>query len=149
MSISEFELQVLICAFYIRDPWDIKKLPRIYTDLHAGDFSEVAEQVMMLKQYGLSRMNPMAFAMDMSSGISAERNALIKKQIPETTYGTGLSFIMYYWMNAGVFPQLPNSYRKLKKNKVETLLVSGMLDGRTYVSAAKEIAKSFISTSGI
>ncbi|MDW3645797.1 MAG: alpha/beta fold hydrolase [Bacteroidia bacterium] len=143
VGFNNFELQVLMANMYLRDPWDIKKYARIYSEMYEGDYSSIAPRMLQIKQFALSRMNPMAFAMDMSSGMSAERNAQIKAERETTTYGPALSFIMYDWMNADVFPMLPDEFRVQKKNKVKALLVSGMLDGRTYVSAAKEIAKNF------
>lgn len=142
VGISEYELQGIITNFYLKNPKDSKKLPALYTKMYNGDFSEIAPIAVMMKRYA-GAFRPMAFAMDMSSGISVERNKKIAKQIDKSIYGTSLSFLYYDWMNTLNFKQLPNDFRTQKTNNVKALLISGDLDGRTYVKPAKRIAKKF------
>ncbi|RIV35984.1 hypothetical protein D2V08_03290 [Flagellimonas lutimaris] len=46
-------------------------------------------------------------------------------------------------MTALDFPQLPREFRELKNNNVDALLLSGTMDGRTYLESGKAIAKKF------
>ena len=46
-------------------------------------------------------------------------------------------------MSTTDFPQLPDNFRELKTNRVDALLLSGTLDGRTYLKSGVEIAKKF------
>lgn len=143
VGISHFELQTVIANFYLKNTGDSRKLPKVYSELYEGNFNNIAEQVMLLKKFTLSRIRPMSFAMDMMSGISDERNQEVKNQIPNTVLGSALHFLQYEWMNTLDFPQLPDNFRTLKENQVKTLLLSGTMDGRTYVPAAQETAKAF------
>ncbi|GFZ93815.1 alpha/beta hydrolase [Aquaticitalea lipolytica] len=142
VAISNFELQGIITNFYLKNPEEQRKLPALYTKMYNEDFSDIVQYAILVKKYART-INPMSFSMDMSSHISDERNLKISKQISESIYGTSLNFLYYEWMNSIDFKHLPDSFRKLEPNSVNTLLLSGDLDGRTYVSSAKKIAKKF------
>jgi pimeloyl-ACP methyl ester carboxylesterase len=143
VGISNFELQSAIATFYLKNPEDSKKLPKLYSKMYEGDFSGIAADVMVMKRYIFSSVRPMPFAMDMQSGISKERANQIEKEIEASILGSSINFLLYEWMTNLDFPQLPNEFRKLKSNKVKALLLSGSLDGRTYVNSGIEIAKKF------
>ncbi len=143
VGISNFELQAAVATFYLKNPKDIKRLPKVYTQMYHGDFSAIAPNVMIMKRYIFSRIRPMSFAMDMQSGISKERRNLVKNQIDHSLLGSNINFLLFEWMSELNFPMLPNKFRKLKNNKVNALLFSGNMDGRTYLSSGIEIAKKF------
>lgn len=143
VGISNFELQSAIATFYLKNPGDSKKLPKVYTQMYNGDFSAIAPQVMIMKRYVFSNIRPMSFSMDMQSGISRKRAKQIDRQINKTILGSTLNFLLFEWMNTLAYPQLSDSFRELKTNKVNALLLSGTLDGRTYVSSGKKIAEKF------
>lgn len=143
VGISNFELQSAIATLYLKNPADSKKLPKIYNQMYSGDFSGIASDVMIMKRYILNRISPMAFAMDMQSGISNERRKLIDQQIDNSILGSSINFLLYEWMTNIDFQQLPNEFREMKENEVDALLLSGTLDGRTYLNSGIEIAKYF------
>ncbi|MFP2996038.1 alpha/beta fold hydrolase [Spongiivirga sp. MCCC 1A20706] len=143
VGISNFELQSAIATFYLKNPDDSKKLPKVYSEMFNGDFSGIAADVMVMKRYVLNGLRPMAFAMDMQSGISEERQKKVGEQINQSILGSSINFLLYEWMTNVDFPQLPNKFRELKSNKTKALLLSGTLDGRTYVNSGIEIAKQF------
>jgi pimeloyl-ACP methyl ester carboxylesterase len=143
VGISNFELQSAIATFYLKNPEDSKRLPKVYTEMYNGDFSGIAPDVMVLKRYIYTGIRPMSFAMDMQSGISRERQKQIDEQINQSILGSSINFLLYEWMTNLDFPQLPNEFRELKANKVNALLLSGSLDGRTYLNSGIEIAKKF------
>ena len=143
IGISNFELQATIATFYLKNPSDQKKLPKLYLEMSKGDFARVAPSVAIMKRYVLNRVDPMPFSMDMQSNISPKRNAIVKSQLDKTVLGSAINFLSYDWMNTIQFPRLPDEFRVLKTNNVKTLLLSGTLDGRTYGSSAVAIAKSF------
>lgn len=143
VGISNFELQAAIATFYLKNPKDSRKLPRVYTQMYEGDFSSVGADVMVMKKYVFSRVRAMSLAMDMQSGISKERQALVKAQIDQTLLGSTINFLLYEWMMALDFPQLPDDFREMKPNNVNALLLSGSLDGRTYLKDGKAIAQKF------
>jgi hypothetical protein len=41
------------------------------------------------------------------------------------------------------FKQLPNEFREMKINRVKALLLSGNMDGRTYLNSGVAIARKF------
>lgn len=84
----------------------------------------------------------MAFSMDMQSGISLTRKRIMKRQIDDAILGSTINFLQFEWMQTTNFRQLPKQFRKMKPNKVDALLLSGTMDGRTYTSSAIELAKS-------
>ncbi|MGB5356792.1 MAG: alpha/beta hydrolase, partial [Eudoraea sp.] len=138
-----FELQSAIAKFYLKNPSDSKKLPKIYEDMYNGDFSAIASDVMVMKRYVLNGVRPMAFAMDMQSGISEERKKQVDEQINQSILGSSINFLLYEWMTNLGFPKLSNEFRELKSNEVNALLLSGSLDGRTYLNSGMNIAKKF------
>ncbi|MEP3372482.1 MAG: alpha/beta hydrolase [Maribacter dokdonensis] len=143
VGISNFELQSAIATFYLKNPEDSEIVPRLYTQMYNGDFSQVAPNVMILKKYIYSRIRPMPFSMDMQSGISQDRKCVVKRQIDDAILGSTINFLQFKWMQTTNFRQLPKQFRKMKPNKVDALLLSGTMDGRTYVSSAIELAKKF------
>ncbi|GAB5565192.1 MAG: hypothetical protein Wins2KO_22550 [Winogradskyella sp.] len=143
VGISNFELQSAIATFYLKNPDDSKKLPKLYSQMYDGDFTAIAVNVMITKRYVLNSLRPMPFAMDMQSGISHSRSKRIKKQINNSLLGSGINFLLYEWMTEIDFGQLPNEFREMQKNNVNALLFSGTIDGRTYLNSGKNIANKF------
>lgn len=143
VGISNFELQSAVATFYLKNPDDSKKLAKVYTQMYNGNFSEIAPVVMVMKKYIFNRISPMAFAMDMQSGISEKRIKDVNEQIDSSILGSSINFLLYEWMTNVNFPQLPNDFREMKENGVDALLLSGTMDGRTYVNSGIEIAKKF------
>ncbi len=143
IGISNFELQVAVASFYLKNPVNSKKLPKIYIQMYNGDFSGIASDVVIVKKFIFSKISPMSFAMDMQSGISSQRIELVNEQINNSILGSSINGLLYEWMTDINFPQLPNEFREMAENKVDALLLSGTMDGRTYVSSGIEIAKKF------
>ncbi|WP_031425413.1 alpha/beta hydrolase [Flavimarina sp. Hel_I_48] len=143
VGISEFELQLAITAIYLRDPVMSKKIPSLYSQMQQGDFSEIGPMVKLIKQSISEPENPMSFAMDMQSGASDARKKRIKEELKTSLLGDGINYLMLDWIDELNYFHLPEEFRKLKDNHVNALLLSGKVDGRTYLSSAVEIAKSF------
>ena len=143
VGISNFELQSAVATFYLKNPNDSKKLPKIYAQMYDGDFSVIASDVMVMKRYVLNGVRPMAFAMDMQSGISEERVRIINEQIDNSILGSSINFLLFEWMSNIDFPQLSDEFREMRPNKVDAMLLSGTMDGRTYLTSGLEIANKF------
>ena len=111
--------------------------------MYNGDFSGIAADVMIMKRFIYNSIRPMSFAMDIQSGISEERQTQIDEQIDQSILGSSINFLLYEWMTNLDFPQLPNEFRAFEANKVNALLLSGSLDGRTYLNSGIEITKKF------
>lgn len=143
VGISDFELQLAITVIYLRDPALSKKLPQLYTNMYQGDFSNIAPMVKLLKEAIAQPEHPMSFAMDMHSNLSAARKKLIQQQVKTSLLGDGINYLLLEWIEELNYFRLPNDFRTLPKNQVEALLLSGTLDGRTYLSSAVAIAQQF------
>ncbi|MEL6925507.1 MAG: alpha/beta hydrolase, partial [Bacteroidota bacterium] len=142
VAISEFELQATMASFFLKNPEDSKKLPAAYAKMATADFSEIAPLVAIMKKYYLTGFRPMSFAMDMASGISGQRRQQVKNELDKSTLGY-INFFFLEWLDQIDFPTLPDVFRTLPESQVDILLLSGTLDGRTYLPAAKTIAQQF------
>ena len=111
--------------------------------MYEGDFSTIAPDVLVMKRYVFDGIRPMGFAMDMQSGISAKRRAEVRKQMDAALLGSTINFLLFEWMEHIDFPQLPDVFRDMPVNQVEALLLSGSLDGRTYLQSGQAIASKF------
>ena len=134
VGISTFELQLVVATFYLKHPSDNKNLPGIYTQIYQGNFSEIAPDVMVIKKYVLNRISPMALLMDIQFGISDERRKKVSEQIATSTLGSSINFLLCGWMMYIKFSQLPYKFREMAETDGDGLLLSGTLDGRTYVN---------------
>lgn len=143
IGISDFELQSAIAAFYMKNPEDSKRLPYIYEQMASGSYEEIAQRVIAFKFYALNSIQPMALAMDLKNGISKKRTASIEKEIPQSILSTSPNFLFYDWMKELDYTPLPQEFRKMNKNKVDALLFSGTLDGRTYLPSGIRLASKF------
>lgn len=143
IGISEFELQLAITAIYLRDPSMSRQIPKLYSEMYKDDFSEIALMIKLIKQSISEPENPMSFAMDMQSGASESRRKEIRKEMKTSLLGDGINYLMLDWIDKLDYFHLPEEFRKLKENNVNALLLSGKMDGRTYLSSAVEIVKSF------
>jgi len=82
--------------------------------------------------------NIMSFGMDVASGITDERLALIEQQAPASLVGKMLNFPMPYLNKVVPNLDLGDEFRTKPKSDVPTLLLTGTLDGRTYVESQYE-----------
>jgi len=143
VGISLFDLQLAVATYYMRDPADSKKLPALYEAMYNGNFKEIAIWVMVVKRYVLTSVSPMALAMDLQSGITPARAAQVQKQMGQSLYGSAINFLLFEWMQQQRFKALPSTFRTMPTNKVKALLLSGVLDGRTYAAQGIKLAKAF------
>lgn len=143
VAVTDFDLQLAITALYFRDPEHSSKIPRLYTHMYNGDFSTIARNVADLKRFISRPPEPMYFAMDMHSGAPDHRLEKIKDELKTSILGDGINYLLPEWLEQLDYFEVPNSFYKWKENNIETLLLSGKMDGRTYLSSAIEIARQF------
>ncbi|MBA6349152.1 alpha/beta hydrolase [Colwellia sp. BRX8-9] len=80
----------------------------------------------------------MSFGMDVASGVSDERLNLIEQQAPASLVGKMLNFPMPHLNKVIPNLDLGDDFRTKPKSDVPTLLLTGTLDGRTYVQSQYE-----------
>ncbi|WP_395375191.1 alpha/beta fold hydrolase [Marinicella sp. W31] len=79
----------------------------------------------------------MSIAMDIASGIDSDRRKVIEQQAQSALLATYLNFTLHYTDIASQL-DLGDAFRKPPSSHVPTLLLSGTLDGRTYVESQRE-----------
>ena len=149
VSVGKAEIQLLI-ALQSGELAFVQSLPAMVAEMEAGDFSKVARVV----RDGLKRRplgTAMTYAMDMSSGASAERMARIREEAPRAILGGAINFPFddpAYAEAWGIRP-LPDDFRRPVVSKVPALFISGTLDGRTSITDAEEVRRGFANSGHI
>lgn len=80
----------------------------------------------------------MSFGMDIASGVTDERLAQIEQQASDSLLGKALNFPMPHLNKVIPTLDLGDDFRSRPVSEVPTLLLSGSLDGRTYMSSQFE-----------
>lgn len=80
----------------------------------------------------------MSFGMDIASGVTDEKLAIIEQQAPTSLIGKMLNFPMPHLNQVIPNLDLGDDFRTKPKSNVPTLLLTGTLDGRTYVQSQYE-----------
>lgn len=141
MHLGAFDLQLVVAAMIGRTQTS-SLLPVMLGALHRGDpslFSQFAWQV----RSQLTRFSAMPLVMDVASGASAERRALVLREQEQSALGEALNFP---WLTLGEdlgLADLGDEFRAPVTSNVPALFVSGTMDGRTPVSNAREAMKGF------
>ncbi|RKQ95570.1 alpha/beta fold hydrolase [Maricaulis maris] len=123
----------------IADPDSARILPALYSALDAGDPTLA---IMLLSYFadpgeGIS-LRAMPTAMDIASGVSAERLALFEAQAGSGLVGSYLNFPMPQLAGAISGLDLGDDFRRGPSGDTPVLLLTGTLDGRTYPQAQVE-----------
>jgi pimeloyl-ACP methyl ester carboxylesterase len=133
-----------LAGMMLKNPNTAARLPMTYAALDAGIYAPLAP---VIYQELLSRpavMLGMPEAMDLASGVSAERLALVRRQAPNSVLGWGLSFPMPQLQAAGIpGVDLGDRFRAPVKTARPTLLLSGDLDVRTPLEEQVEAVAGF------
>ncbi len=136
MLLQKMHMQI-IASYMIADPHrGVKSLLKIYDELDKG---EVRSLIPVL-QRGFFSNEPisfslMSFAMDIASGVSEKRLSKIEKQAESSLLGLALNFPMPQLNKSVNGLDLGEGFRTNPVSDVPTLLLSGTLDGRTYLDS--------------
>ena len=140
VTIGKFDLQ-LLTSIGMGDTNFISNLPALFYAMDKGNFSFIAPQVAGFRKRGIG--SAMAFMMDCASGISQDRFDRIEKEKKNTLLGAFIDFPFPKICEAWNQKDLGEKFRSPVKSNVPTLFISGTLDGRTPVSNAEIVRKSF------
>ncbi len=142
LVVGKLDVQI-VTSFSISDPHTIARVPAMYAQMQAGDFSTMGEIIYQyVRSPDASTFQGMPQAMDVASGISKSRLKLVQEQAKTALLGDALNFPMPHL--AGAFGlDLGDDFRSPVSSNVPTLFISGTLDGRTYPESAKDIAARF------
>lgn len=144
VAISKFDLQLVTSYFLLKNPEDARKLPYLFKQMEAGDFSEIAPTIAFFKQYAGQRgVDLMPLIMDIMSGVSQDRWKQIQEEEKIALLGRTTNFPFPDIGASMGLPDLGTSFRQNPVSDVPSLFFSGTLDGRTYLPAAKELLEGF------
>lgn len=123
----------LLASYFISDPWAVQRLLSLYL---AMDYDMTAPFEALIADWFVPgepiKMDAMSTLMDVASGMSDKRRALVKAQAKDALLGDWLNFTYHY---DGLAPELDlgDAFRVGPVSAIPTLLLTGTLDGRTYV----------------
>jgi pimeloyl-ACP methyl ester carboxylesterase len=140
LRVSGFAVQI-IAGNLIANPETLSILPGLYLALDAGMNSLMSNVVGDADRWlGISGMPE---AMDLASGISPERLALVTRDAPTAVLGDALNYPMPHLLGAVPGVDLGEAFRSAMRIDTPALLVAGTLDGRTPLEEQAEVALQF------
>lgn len=142
VGIGKLDIQFALSFVFLRDPDQLVKMPRMFKDMKAGKYQEIAAYVGFIKGY-LSSHNPMSVAMDAASGISDSRWKLVLKEAESALVGRTTNFPSPDINNVIPVDILDDEFREEVVSDIPTLFFAGTVDGRTLYKSQKEIANNF------
>jgi pimeloyl-ACP methyl ester carboxylesterase len=133
----------------ISDPVPLSLLLQIYAGLDNGDTSILnAVAPYFVSSSDQVSMRPMSVLMDIASGTDADRRALIQTQAKTSLLAT---FLNQQVELEDVDPSLvlSSDFRTNPVSDVPLLLLSGTLDGRTYLESQREAVAGFSNAQAV
>ncbi|WP_417496670.1 alpha/beta fold hydrolase [Maricaulis sp.] len=123
----------------ISDPQYAALLLMLYTQVDAGQYELTTMLLQRFWDIGEPiTLSAMPTAMDLASGISDARLAEFERQLPGSLVGGYLNFPMPQIRGAWDGFDLGDEYRQPPQGDTPVLLLSGTLDGRTYLDSQAE-----------
>ncbi len=129
------------------NPGTLALLPGLYRALDAGKTEVFAPYLGQLA--GLLGVDGMPETMDLASGISPRRLAMVQREARAAVMGDALNFPMPHLL--GIVPgvELGEAFRSRFGIPNRALLVAGSLDGRTVLAEQAEVAAQFHNRSQV
>jgi pimeloyl-ACP methyl ester carboxylesterase len=128
-----------VASFLVSDPSRISLLAAIYAQMDAGETSILESLIARVGGLdGPIRLRAMPTAMDVASGVSAERLDAFETQAPEGIIGRYLNAPMPQLANIWPDIDLGEEFRAGPTGDVPVLMLTGTLDGRTYLESQYE-----------
>jgi len=136
---QSFHMQGIASAMIADPQRGVGKLLTMYAALDNGVTNFLPK---IIKRAGFDEsqisFNLMSFGMDIASGISSRREKLVNIQSKSSLLGKYLNFPMPQLNQVIDGLDLGDDFRKFPQSDIPTLLLTGTLDGRTYIQAQKE-----------
>ncbi len=140
LRMGGFAIQ-LMAGGLIANPRTLVMLPALYLALDAGKTDVLAP---FLDEFvGLAGIGGMSSAMDLASGISPGRLAMVKREAREAVLGDALNFPMPHLLGAIPRVDLGDRFREPIRIDHPALLLAGTLDGRTPLEEQEEVVAQF------
>jgi pimeloyl-ACP methyl ester carboxylesterase len=137
--LGPFDVQ-WITAQALGDPRLVPTLPAAFREMAQGRFERIA-QIALVRRSRAGVESAMKHMMDLSSGVSADREGLIHDEARDALLGNAINFPTMFLADAWApVTDLGDDFRKPIHSAVPTLILVGDLDPRTPVANAREIA---------
>lgn len=141
VSIGEYDTKIAIANALGRRSSQ-RMLPLLLRQAEVGDYSLLASFVLMMRE-DLGTFRAMPLAMDVASGQSPQRRALVEAQARESLFGDALNFPFPDLADGLGLTDLGESFRGPLRSDVPVLFISGTLDGRTPPANAQALLPGF------
>lgn len=139
ITVGEFDLK-LMTALSIGYDTGIREFPAALYSMWQSDYSSLGKWAL---HFRTQHANLTQAATDCASGVSVERWRQIQDEEKIAFLGREFDFPFPDVCEAWGVRQLDPPYRSEIRSDVNTLFISGTLDGRTPVSNAEEVRKGF------
>lgn len=141
IQLGAFEIQRM-AADRVADPRGTSEVLAAFAAADRGDWSALGAWAQRRTREPIF-LSPMALAMDIASGVSAERRARVQREAADAVLGDALGYPVLHV--AGVMDDLvlPDTFRAPLRSAHEVLIIAGDLDGRTPLEENREVAAQF------
>lgn len=146
LTLGGFAIQYMAGGL-IANPRTLSMLPNLYMALDAGMTSVLTPFLSNVP--GLFGIRGMTEAMDLASGISPARLALVEREARTAVLGDALNFPMPHVLGAVPGLDLGEAFRASSSFDTPALLVAGTLDGRTPLEEQAEVIAQFRNRSRV
>lgn len=149
------EVMQRVASAMIADPQSAAQLLMLYLAVDAGFTDPLAQLLGRFVTPGAPEsFRLMPLAMDVASGVGAERLARIEREAETALLGDALNYPMPQ-LNGALGLDLGDEFRKRPKSAIPTLVLTGTLDGRTYpaeqsdaVAGLRNVTKITVENAG-
>lgn len=146
MLFTRRDMQRIASAMIANPNRYARQLIEIYAAADQGDTAPLAAVVFRFYQPNSPiTFEAMPVMMDIASGVSPVRRALVEEQAKTALLGPFLNDTLYL-LDAAPEYQLGDDFRKGPYSKRPVLLLTGTLDGRTYIESQKEAVAGLSKT---
>lgn len=141
VTLGAFDAQLAIAAALGRRSTQ-QMLPLALRDAEKGNYDLLATLVLAVREQ-LGEFRAMPLAMEVASGQSPHRRAMVEAQTKDSIFGDGLNFPFPMIGDCLGLVHLGEEFRSPLQSEVPALLVSGTLDGRTPPENAESLLSGF------
>lgn len=141
VTIGEYDAQIAIAASLGRRSTQ-QLLPLALRDAERGDYGLMADIVLAVREQ-LGEFSAMPLAMDVASGQSPHRRALVEAQARASMFGDAVNFPFPMLGDDLGLVDLGEAFRAPLRSDVPALFLSGTLDGRTPLANAQALLPGF------
>ncbi|QSX76631.1 alpha/beta fold hydrolase [Lysobacter arenosi] len=147
VTIGEFDAQLVMTASLGRrttQQW----LPAVLREAERGDYDPLADLVLLVRSE-FAGFGAMPLAMDVASGQSPQRRALVEAQARKSLFGDALNFPFPQIADGLGLVDLGEAFRGPLRSDVPVLFISGTLDGRTPPANAEAIKPGITNSTSL